>query len=203
MSDTLGPVADAKLPPLRDDWSAEDEFTQPIGFDPHTDAPPVAARDARGAGKPPEGLLPDEVRRRVTDGPPRLSSEGANVAMPHKDPGVDPLGAWWMAKANSEIRPLIAKMQEYGGKGRALDLVEIGRHLSQAGVVMSEDSTSSGEDVERTYAELGIYFYLVGKFARWTAAIAEGRQVSDDTLLDIGIYIRMAQRIRETGGWPN
>jgi hypothetical protein len=26
--------------------------------------------------------------------------------------------------------------------------------------------------------------------------------VSDDSLFDIGVYVRMAQRIRHSGGWP-
>jgi hypothetical protein len=50
--------------------------------------------------------------------------------------------------------------------------------------------------------EIGIYFYELGKIARWTAAIREGRRVSDDTLHDAGIYIKMAQRNRAVGGWP-
>jgi len=110
------------------------------------------------------------------------------------------LGEWWEQLAHDEIAPLIAKMQEYGGLGRALDLVEIGRAMRHAGAKVPPHAFE--EDGDAQLAELGIYFYLQGKFARWTAAIAEGRAVSDDTLHDIGIYVRMVQRIRAVGGWP-
>ena len=138
-----------------------------------------------------------------------------------RTPGVDPalakvlidneksqgLREWWLDLASSEVEPLIAKAIEYGGEGRALDLIEIGRALVTAGVKLPNQRIAPWPDdkkgmLDADYAELGIYFYLQGKFARWTAAIAEGRPVSDDTLLDIGIYVRMAQRIREVGGWP-
>jgi uncharacterized coiled-coil protein SlyX len=114
-----------------------------------------------------------------------------NAAQPH------PLEEWWMSKAAAEVEPLIAKMTEYGGEGRAFDLIDIGQALIDANV--NFPGTFGVGQVQ----ELGIYFYLVGKFARWKAAVSEGRSVSDDTLLDIGIYVRMAQRIREVGGWPS
>lgn len=114
---------------------------------------------------------------------------------------VTKLQQWWMGKAWSEIKPLTAKMQEYGGMGRAIDLEEIGRGLTQSGV--RTPAQMYGQPAQpHELQELGIYFYLLGKFARWTAAVAEGRPVSDDTLLDIGVYVRMVQRIRESGGWP-
>ena len=43
---------------------------------------------------------------------------------------------------------------------------------------------------------------IVGKMARWTDAIRTGRRVSDDTLFDLGIYVRMVHRVRAVGGWP-
>lgn len=115
-------------------------------------------------------------------------------------PEVHPLVEWWMRTAREEVEPLIAKMTEYGGGGRAVDLTQIGEALLIAG--LGEGKTHRGQPTEGDIQELGVYFYLVGKFARWTAAIAEGRSVSDDTLHDIGIYVRMAQRIRQSGGWP-
>lgn len=110
------------------------------------------------------------------------------------------LESWWADKADEEIRPLVAKAQEYGGARRANDLIELGRELVQAGVVAP--SGLSDESKDKFLAELGIWFYVSGKMARWRAAITEGRAVSDDTLVDIGIYIRMVQRIRAVGGWP-
>ena len=114
---------------------------------------------------------------------------------------VGELRGWWEQTAHDEVAGLIAKMVEYGGLSRATDLTEIGRHLTEVGV--SEGPLlGNGAVQEGWLQELGIYFYLVGKFARWSAAIQEGRPVSDDTLLDIGIYVRMAQRVRAVGGWP-
>lgn len=102
---------------------------------------------------------------------------------------------WWHDQAEREIAPMLAKMDEYGGLGRATDLTQIGLALVDSGVQGNPANESEMQ-------ELGIYFYLVGKMARWTAAISEGRAVSDDTLYDIGIYIRMVQRLRQVGGWP-
>ena len=110
------------------------------------------------------------------------------------DPWAD-LHKWWMLTAQHEIEPLISKAQEYGGARRAGDLAQIGHQLVQTGVKGNPEN-------EAEMQELGIYFYIIGKIARWTAAISEGRPVSDDTLHDIGIYIRMVQRIRDAGGWP-
>lgn len=111
------------------------------------------------------------------------------------------LHGWWVQTAKAEIEPMLAKMREYGGLGRAIDLEEIGRGLVQSGVrtpAMEYGQPALSHELQ----ELGIYFYLLGKFARWTAAVAEGRPVSDDTLHDIGVYVRMAQRVRAVGGWP-
>lgn len=99
------------------------------------------------------------------------------------------LTEWWMDKAEEEVRQVVPKAVEYG----ALDLVQIGQDLA---LTMKRTVT----DAEA--AELGIYFYLRGKLARWTDAVITGRQVSDDTLHDIGVYVRMAQRVRDAGGWP-
>ena len=104
------------------------------------------------------------------------------------------LEEWWHGQAADEVEPLLKKMTEYGGRGRAVDLIDIGVEL---GRLMGREDIS---DAEAT--ELGIYFYVRGKFSRWFAALSEGNRVSDDTLYDIGIYIRMAQRVRKTGGWP-
>lgn len=114
---------------------------------------------------------------------------------------VGELRGWWEQTAHDEVAQLMSKMVEYGGLSRATDLTEIGRHLTEVGV--SEGPLlGNGAVQEGWLQELGIYFYLVGKFARWSAAIQEGRPVSDDTLLDIGTYVRMAQRVRAVGGWP-
>lgn len=104
------------------------------------------------------------------------------------------LDEWWHAQAAKEVEPLMSKLVEYGGKGRAYDLIDIGKDLAR---------TLDWEDIsDADAAELGIYFYIRGKLGRWFAAISDKRPVSDDTLYDIGIYVRMVQRIRDRGGWP-
>ena len=100
------------------------------------------------------------------------------------------LTAWWMDRARTEIIAVVPKMQEYGSG----DLVEVGRTLAR----VAGRKVGSAADA----AELGIFFYLVGKMARWADAVESGRRVSDDTLFDIGVYVRMAQRVRVSGGWP-
>lgn len=109
----------------------------------------------------------------------------------------DALRDWWVDIAHKEVEAITDKMSEYGGAGRAVDLIDIGRDLLRAMA-----APAAYVESEELCAEVGIYFYLRGKIARWTAALVEGRRVSDDTLHDIGVYARMAQRVRETGGWP-
>lgn len=107
------------------------------------------------------------------------------------------LEEWWVAKARAEIEDMTAKTAEYGGGGRAHDLIGIGNDLAQA---MGRTGSVVGDD-EAT--ELGIWFYLRGKMGRAMAALIDGRMPSDDTIHDILVYARMIQRTREVGGWPN
>lgn len=99
------------------------------------------------------------------------------------------LRSWWFDKAASEIDQTVPKAIEYG----STDLIDIGLMLAR---------TMRRAVSEPEAAELGVFFYLIGKVARWQSAIERGERPSDDTLLDIGVYVRMAQRIREAGGWP-
>lgn len=99
------------------------------------------------------------------------------------------LSDWWLGLARDEIARTVPKAIEYG----STDLVDIGRDLADC----------LGRRVtDEVAAELGIYFYLRGKLARWRDAIIRGERPSDDTLFDIGVYVRMAQRVRVAGGWP-
>lgn len=159
-----------------------------------TEGPGEPATAPRSASEHTAGVEMPRRLLRVTE-----SHESPGVAT--EDEAVGALRGWWEQTAHDEVAGLISKMVEYGGLSRATDLTEIGRHLTEVGV--SEGPLlGSGAVQEGWLQELGIYFYLVGKFARWSAAIQEGRPVSDDTLLDIGIYVRMAQRVRAVGGWP-
>lgn len=131
-----------------------------------------------------------------------MNAKNEHHKLPEQD-ATQELRAWWLDLASEEVEPMLAKMAEYGGLGRAIDLEEIGRGLVHSGIQVAPHLLrANGEPQAGHLQELGIYFYLLGKFARWTAAVAEGRLVSDDTLHDIGVYVRMAQRVRAVGGWP-
>jgi hypothetical protein len=99
------------------------------------------------------------------------------------------LGDWWMDLAKEEVDKVVPKAVEYG----ALDLIDIGRDLAR---------TAGREVSDEEAAEMGIYFYIRGKLARWTDALVRNDRPSDDTLHDLGVYVRMAQRVRATGAWP-
>lgn len=156
-----------------------------------------------GVGTEEPGTVPRSASEIADAYEARVSAPRSTEAKedPEAADSVSALRGWWEQTAHDEVAGLIAKMVEYGGLSRATDLTEIGRHLTEVGVPEGPLLGSGGVQ-EGWLQELGIYFYLVGKFARWSAAIQEGRPVSDDTLLDIGIYVRMAQRVRAVGGWP-
>src|SRR5699024_3150555 len=79
---------------------------------------------------------------------------------------------WWMKQAEEHADMVTPKMAEYGSR----DLVEIGREFS---ALAGEEGLSD----EAAY-EVGVFFYLRGKVARWSAAVGRGDQVSKDTLDD-------------------
>ncbi len=115
------------------------------------------------------------------------STEGAGIALP---PLEIELRDWWLGLAQTEVDRTVPKAVEYG----STDLTDIGYDLAR---------TMGREVTDEEAAELGVFFYLRGKVARWVSAVMDGRRVSDDTLFDIGVYVRMAQRIRHAGGWPD
>ncbi len=101
----------------------------------------------------------------------------------------DRLAAWWRRTAEAEIEQTVAKAVEYG----STDLIDIGRSLARV----------AGREVDdEEAAEMGVFFYLEGKLSRWRSTLERGDRPSLDTLLDIGVYARMAQRIRYAGSWP-
>lgn len=105
-----------------------------------------------------------------------------------KDPE-EQLRAWWFEMAEVEVSRTVPKAVEYS----ATDLADIGHQLARtASRVVSDEEA----------AELGVFFYLQGKLSRWAGAVAAGQRPSDDTIFDIGVYCRMAQRIRHAGNWP-
>lgn len=106
------------------------------------------------------------------------------------------LAAWWHEQADLEVKAVVPKAIEYGGHGAARDLIDIGADMVRIAGRRPESMST------QQLTEIGIFFYVRGKIARWASALAEGRDVSDDTLHDISVYCRMAQRAREVGGWP-
>ena len=102
----------------------------------------------------------------------------------------DELAGWWAGQAQAEIGMVVDKAIEYG----ATDLRDLGRQIYEmAGRPQPDDAVAT---------EAGISFYLMGKVSRIAAAFREGRLPSSDTWLDIGVYARMAQRVRQIGAWP-
>jgi hypothetical protein len=102
---------------------------------------------------------------------------------------MDDLEDWWMEHAADEAQMVIPKAISYG----ADDLLQIGRQM--AGAIHREVTDAQA-------AELGIAFYAYGKIARIMAAVKEGRDPNIDSWLDLGVYAKMAQRVRTAGGWP-
>lgn len=99
------------------------------------------------------------------------------------------LTVWWMDRAQDEANKVARKAAEYGNNS----MIEVGHQLAKM-----QSRTVTDEEA----AEMACYFYIVGKMGRWSDALARGERVSADTLYDVGVYVRMAQRIREAGGWP-
>lgn len=124
--------------------------------------------------------------------------EGVEVPSAEPTTLADQLGQWWRDRAESEIGQTVAKATEYSGTvgGLPLDLVNQGREW----VFASNRDLADYTDAQ--LAEIGIWSYMIGKLGRWSSALRNGRMVSDDTLLDLGVYTRIAQRIREKGRWP-
>lgn len=109
------------------------------------------------------------------------------------DNALDELLQWWQNTAAADIERSVEKIREYGGSGAARDLIATGRELA---------SLSDRKLDDEAAVELGIYFYMQSKLARWGAAIYEGRRPSDDTIFDLSFYAMMARRNRVVGGWP-
>lgn len=99
------------------------------------------------------------------------------------------LTEWWMDRAEEEVRRTVPKAVEYGSHS----LTQLGRTLAQL----------QGREVDDEEAlELGCWINAVQKMGRWTDSVMRGERCSDDSIYDLGVYVRMTQRIRDSGGWP-
>lgn len=96
---------------------------------------------------------------------------------------------WWMTLAQHEVDQVIPKAIEYGASD--LDVM-----ASAMVLLLPKDRRD-----RRIGLEMAVAFYALGKVARLFGAFEEGKLPSDDTWHDLGVYCRMAQRIRETGAW--
>lgn len=99
------------------------------------------------------------------------------------------LVAWWEGRAGAEAAAVVPKAVEYGSNS----LMQLGRMQARL----------QGREVADAEAlELGCWINLVQKVERWSDAVLRGDRPSEDTMFDIGVYTRMAQRVRDVGGWP-
>lgn len=99
------------------------------------------------------------------------------------------LTEWWQRTTQEELDSLMPKVVAYGSR----DLEVMGD------VLMLSYPNLEGRVQPQ---ELAIGFYSLGKMARIMGAYADGVVPSWDSWHDLGIYARMAQRVRDTGSWP-
>lgn len=111
------------------------------------------------------------------------------MIQPGDNPLYDDLHQWWTDLANTEADEVIPKAIEYGSNS----MTELGHEIAK----LSGRKITDAEAIE-----LACYFYIKGKLGRWSDAIVAGTAVSDDTIKDIGVYVRMVQRVRTHGSWP-
>lgn len=104
--------------------------------------------------------------------------------------GTSELAEWWHDRTRQEVDAVVPKAVEYG----ANSMIEVGRSMLR---VAGRTEVSDEEAIE-----VACMFYISGKLGRWIDAVAAGKRPSDDTVYDIGIYIKMAQRARDVGSWP-
>lgn len=72
--------------------------------------------------------------------------------------------------------------------------------LSQLGATLM-NVAGKGTVPERGSMQYAVWFYSIGKMARWTAAVKRGEQPTRDTVLDILVYALMWLKVEETGEW--
>lgn len=102
---------------------------------------------------------------------------------------------WWRSQSEAEIEAVVPKAVEYS----SVDLAMLGEWLMAFNPGLW--AGAGAEERRAIAAEMGTAFYIMGKVARMVGAYSEGRIPSDDTLHDIAVYTKMAQRIRHTGQW--
>lgn len=97
------------------------------------------------------------------------------------------------AMFSRDMAALKEKALEYG----AADLKIMGKAMES----LLPDSGLDAESMRRAGLEMAIGFYAMGKAARLYGAWEKGREPSEDTWHDLGIYAYMARIVREQGKW--
>lgn len=116
-------------------------------------------------------------------------NDWTNEEAEQTDPGQLPLVEWWIDNATKALHRTVPKVDEYG----AYDLVVVGDVLCH--LIGWHDAP------DRAKAEIGCWFYLLGKVARATEALRAHRLPGDDTPFDVKVYATMIERIRDRGEW--
>lgn len=101
------------------------------------------------------------------------------------------LMSWWRQQAEEEATRTVPKAIEYGQQS----LINLGARLARLAGRRPEEMDQA------QLMELAVWDYINGKIERWNDAVQAGQQVSDDTLFDIAVYVKMAQYMRANGTW--
>ncbi len=96
---------------------------------------------------------------------------------------------WWVKTVSDDFQGAVPKAEEYG----AHDLEMIGWVLGFLPAERLDDTVA---------AEMGCWFYVLGKVMRLFADYKANRPGKADTWHDIVVYAMMARRIQYAGGWP-
>lgn len=134
---------------------------------------------------PTEQLMTDMANAEAID--PEELNKAMNAMVPAQLEAL--LTEWWMDRAEEEARAVVPKAVTYGSNS----LLQLGRKMAQL---------QNREVTDEEAMELGCWVYVVGKVERWTDAVMRGERPSDDTIYDVGIYVKMTQRLRDVGSWP-
>jgi hypothetical protein len=173
-------------PEDEDGWVPLKPVSELIGLEPDSEV-------GWGSGRPFEDMLDDfDGGGAKTVWSPSTTAE-STFTLPRPTPEFESmaeLNSWWLNSGCQDASLVISKYQEYGNTA----LLEVGRQLAE---VMGRGATKA------EMQELGIWFFMVGKMARWKTAILKGERVSKDTLDDLAVYATMARRVHEKGGWPD
>lgn len=90
----------------------------------------------------------------------------------------------------------VPKAKTYGTH----ELANLGRTLFET---IHADSTRGiyNKASDQAAISTAVWFYVIGKTARWSAAVRRGEQPTQDTVVDVLVYCLMWLKVNETGEW--